>query len=123
MPAGGRYKIVFYGKILEGLEDGAVKKRLAVLLEVDSKIIDRLFYKAPITIKNNVDYPTASKFREALRRAGIVCEIERTDSQAVDVKPPPLAPRHRVPASDKIPALRAYDCGGLPSLERQRNGV
>jgi uncharacterized Tic20 family protein len=111
MPERGRYKIVFYGKILEGFDVAEVKKRLAVLLEIDSQKIDRLFYKAPMTIKNDVDYPTASKLKEALRRAGAVCEIERSESKVVEAKPPPLAPGHRVSAYDKIPAEAAFSSG------------
>lgn len=111
MSAGGQYKIVFYGEILQGLDADEVKKRLAGVLEVESKKIDLLFDKTPIVIEKDLDYPTASKLKEALRRAGAVGEIERTDSKAVDVKPSPLAPRHMASASDNIPAEAALSSG------------
>jgi len=58
MSEGGQYKIVFCGKILDGLEIGEVKKRLAAMLAVDGRKIDRLFEKSPVTVKKNIDYPT-----------------------------------------------------------------
>ncbi|UCD80366.1 MAG: DUF4870 domain-containing protein [Desulfobacterales bacterium] len=102
MPEDRQYKIVFYGRILEGLDVGEVKKRLAALLKADSKKIDRLFTEAPITIKKDIDYPTASKFKEQMRAAGAVCEIERTAGETAEVKPPPLVSRSQPPVSADI---------------------
>ncbi len=102
MPQDGKYKIVFHGRILEGLNIGDVKKRLAGLLNADSKKIELLFTETPITIKKDIDYPTASKFKAALRTAGAVCEIERTAGGTVDVKPSPLVPPDQPPVSGNI---------------------
>ena len=111
MPAGGQYKIVFNGEILQGLGADEVKKRLAGMLGVDSKKIDLLFGKAPIAIKKDLDYPTASKLKEALRRAGAVCEIERMPSELDDEKPlPPVSP-HQAPVADNIRSAAGTSAG------------
>jgi len=102
MPAGGQFKIVFCGEILQGLDAEEVKKRLAGVLDVESKKIDLLFDKAPIAIKKDLDYPTASKLKAALRRAGAVCEIERMPKHPEDVKPRPPVPQHQPPISDNL---------------------
>lgn len=108
MPQDGQYKLVFYGRILEGFNIGEVKRGLAGVLKVDDEKIDLLFAKAPVTVKKDVDYPTASKFKEALRSAGAVCEIERTVSDSVGVKPPPLDLSRQPSDSGKIhPAAAA----------------
>ena len=88
MPGKGQYKIVFEGRILEGQNLAEVKKRLAGLLKSDIKKIDRLFIGAPVILKKNIDYPTASKFKETLRTTGVVCEIKRIDNADVAVNPP-----------------------------------
>jgi uncharacterized Tic20 family protein len=90
MPDQGPYKVVFDGRILPGHNLDDVKKRLAGLLKSDSQKIELLLAQAPLTIKRNIDYPTASKYKESLRTAGISCQIERIESDEVDVRPPPL---------------------------------
>jgi uncharacterized Tic20 family protein len=102
MPGKGQYKLVFEGRILEGQNLAEVKKRFAGLLKSDIKKIDRLFVGAPVILKKNIDYPTASKFKEALRAAGVVCEIKRIDNADVAVTPPPLISADRPPGEGSI---------------------
>ena len=113
MSEGGQYKIVFYGKVLDGLEIAEVKRRLADLLAIDLRKIERLFGQSPVTVKKNIDYPTASKLKEALRRAGVVCEIERTAADAAGAAPPPPVPRLQAPASDMETAAADIAVGAI----------
>ena len=55
------------------------------------------------TNKSNIDYPTASKYKESLRTAGMDCRIERIEYNAVDAMPPPLAPVDRFPQAGHGP--------------------
>jgi len=103
MPDKDQYKIVFDGRILEGHNLDDVKNRLIRLLKSDSKTIEKLLSEAPRVIKRNIDYPTASKYKEALRGAGISCQIERIENADVDVLPPPLTAAG--PGSDPADAL------------------
>lgn len=86
----GRYKIVLEGTVLDGHSLVAVKSRLSHLLKADPGRIDRLFASAPNVIKKDLDYPTASQFKEALRQAGAACRIERMQDPAAEPGPPPL---------------------------------
>jgi len=95
MPETGPYKLVLDGRILAGHNLDDVKNRLAGLLKSDSKKIDLLLAEAPLTIKSNLDYPTASKYKESLRAAGVSCQIERIENNVVDGLPPPLTPADR----------------------------
>jgi len=103
MPQKGPYKLVFDGRILAGHDVGDVKKRLAGLLKSDSKQIELLLAEAPLTIKSNIDYPTASKYKESLRTAGVSCQIERIENLAVAGMPPPLTPADRFLDAGKAP--------------------
>jgi len=105
MPDKDQYKIVFDGRILEGHNRDDVKNRLIRLLKSDSKTIEQFLFEAPAVIKRNIDYPTASKYKEALRGAGISCQIERIENADVDVLPPPLTAAG--PGSDPADALPA----------------
>jgi uncharacterized Tic20 family protein len=100
----GRYKIVLEDRVLDGHTVDTVKQNLCRLLKVDPGRIERLFAGAPTIIKKDIDYPTASKYKEALRRAGAVCRIEDMEDPAPQTVPPPL------PAEDEAP---------LESLDRQ----
>ena len=64
MPEKGQYILIFDGKLLEGHNLDEVKKRLGRLLKSDSNKIDQLLAEAPLTIKSNLDYPSASKYKE-----------------------------------------------------------
>jgi hypothetical protein len=66
MPEKGPYKLVLDGRILAGHNLDDVKSRLARLLKSDIKKIELLLAEAPLTIKSNIDYPTASKYKESL---------------------------------------------------------
>jgi uncharacterized Tic20 family protein len=90
-----QYKIVFTGRILDGFNIGDVKKRLFELLKSDRKKIEQIFAEAPVTLKKNIDYPTASKYKEALRAAGAACEIQRAGRDPGAVKPPAMPPAAR----------------------------
>jgi hypothetical protein len=63
MPDKGQYKLIFDGKLLEGHNLDDVKKRLGRLQKSDSNKINQLLAEAPLTIKSNLDYPSASKYR------------------------------------------------------------
>jgi len=103
MPDKGPYKLVFDGQILAGHNLDDVKKRLARLLKSDSKKIELLLAEAPLVIKSNLDYPTASKYKESLRAAGVSCQIERIENHDVDGLPPPLTAPDRPPEAGNAP--------------------
>ena len=108
MPDRGQYKLVFDGRILAGHSLDDVKKRLTGLLKSDSKKIDLLLAAAPLAIKSNIDYPTASKYKETLRAAGVSCQIERIKKNGLDVLPPPLTSADRSPEAGNVPKADTY---------------
>jgi len=103
MPDRGQYKLVFDGRILEGHSLDDVKKRLTGLLKSDSKKIELLLATAPLAIKSNIDYPTASKYKETLGAAGVSCQIERIQKNDLDALSPPLTSADRPPEAGNVP--------------------
>ncbi|MGA1864784.1 MAG: hypothetical protein ACMUHX_06945 [bacterium] len=71
-----KHKIVFYGEILEGQNLETVKKNLGALFKMDNDKIDRLLSKPSVLIKKDIDFSTASKYQEVLKKAGAICKIE-----------------------------------------------
>jgi len=121
MPDKGQYILIFDGIILEGHNLDDVKKRLAGLLKSDRKKIDQLLAEAPLTIKSNLDYPTASKYKEALRTAGVSCQVERIETNDIDVLPPPLVSAGRSPEAGNTPTAGTHADGAV-SRTRIRPG-
>ena len=75
------YRIIFRGELLEGKDQGTVKKNLAALFKIPPAQADRFFAGKPITIKTNVNEETARKYYRAFTQAGAVCRIVRAADQ------------------------------------------
>lgn len=69
------YDVVFSGELFAGTEPAEAKRRLAALFKSDAAAIERLFSGQPIVIRKGVDESTATRYREAMRQVGAVCEI------------------------------------------------
>ena len=109
-PTEQRYRIFFRGELLEGKDQGKVKRNLAALFKIPPTQADRFFAGKPITIKINADEQTARKYHRAFKRAGAVCRIVR---EAAPVSPTsrqkPSSPRHAtVVTLEKIPGSILY---------------
>jgi uncharacterized protein YbjQ (UPF0145 family) len=75
-PPETRYKVVFSGEIIAGQELETVKKRVAALYKVPVERCESMFSGHLVTVKDDLDYPTAQKYQKAFERAGAICRIE-----------------------------------------------
>ncbi|WP_347902298.1 DUF805 domain-containing protein [Pseudomonas purpurea] len=71
-----RYKIVFDGTLLPGVDVTTAKLNLAELFKCDVSAIDRLFTGKPITLKRDVSHTEAQTYLTALSRTGIKARLE-----------------------------------------------
>ena len=71
-----RYKVILTGEVAPGNTVETVKRNLANLFKVTIERIDLLFTGRPALIKDKLDYDTAIKYEQNLRRAGAICSIE-----------------------------------------------
>jgi uncharacterized Tic20 family protein len=104
-----RYHIEFSGKIIPGWDLDEVKENFRKLLKADEEKIYRLFSGSRLLIKKNVDYKSAIRINNTLKKAGAACIITPAQNDAAAAPPPlPLqsAPQRTVqrPAAAAKPA-------------------
>ena len=71
-----RYKIVFDGALLPGVEATTAKLNLAELFKTDVAAIERLFSGRPVALKRNLSQADAQTYLQALTKTGIAARIE-----------------------------------------------
>ncbi|MDQ0126767.1 uncharacterized membrane protein YhaH (DUF805 family) [Pseudomonas lini] len=71
-----RYKIVFDGALLPGVEITTAKLKLAELFKTDVVAIERLFSGRPVALKRDLSQSDAQTYLQALTKTGIAARIE-----------------------------------------------
>ena len=71
-----RFKIVFDGALLPGVESTTAKLNLAELFKSDVEAIEKLFTGRPVALKRDLSRPDAETYLTALKNAGIDARIE-----------------------------------------------
>jgi len=100
-----RFKIVFDGALLPGVESTTAKLNLAELFKSDVEAIEKLFTGRPVALKRDLSRPDADTYLTALKNAGVDARIEAEQPVAFS-----LAETHETePASDfSRPAASPY---------------
>jgi uncharacterized membrane protein YhaH (DUF805 family) len=75
-----RYKIVFDGALLPGVEATTAKLNLAELFKSDVAAIERLFSGRPVALKRDLSQADAQTYLQALTKTGIDARIESEPS-------------------------------------------
>lgn len=71
-----RFKIVFDGALLPGVESTSAKLNLAELFKSDVAAIEKLFTGRPVALKRDLSRPDAETYLTALKNAGVDARIE-----------------------------------------------
>ena len=71
-----RFKIVFDGALLPGVESTTAKLNLAELFKSDIDAIEKLFTGRPVALKRDLAHPDAETYLTALKNAGVDARIE-----------------------------------------------
>jgi sugar lactone lactonase YvrE len=97
------YRVVFEGKIAAGQERNAVQARLSQIFKGNEQAVKRFFTGRPITIKDQLDWATANKYKSIFEAAGIpiiilpTADLELTmEEQSEPEAPAPAEERPRV---------------------------
>ncbi len=72
-----KYNVVFQGNLVPGYTRDAVKKNLARIFKTSDANIAKLMSNPPCAIGKDLDRQSAEKYRQALKKAGAVCLLER----------------------------------------------
>ncbi|MCK8666910.1 DUF805 domain-containing protein [Pseudomonas azerbaijanoccidens] len=75
-----RFKIVFDGALLPGVDSGTAKLNLAALFKSDVAAIERLFSGRPVALKRDLSHADAQTYLQALKNTGIDARIESEPS-------------------------------------------
>ncbi|AVE05757.1 DUF805 domain-containing protein [Pseudomonas palleroniana] len=71
-----RFKIVFDGALLPGVESTTAKLNLAELFKSEVEAIEKLFTGRPVALKRDLSRPDAETYLNALKNAGVDASIE-----------------------------------------------
>jgi len=69
------FEVAFSGEVLEGENPEDVKARVGKMFNADAAKVAQLFSGNRIIIKKNIDQQTATKYKNALNKAGAGCKI------------------------------------------------
>lgn len=98
------FEIAISGGILDGENPEDVKARVGKMFNADEAKIAQLFSGNRVVIKKNVDQQTAAKYKNALNKAGAVCEIKSLSPVVASTPtPPPAASVPAAPAKPREP--------------------
>ncbi|UMZ11492.1 DUF805 domain-containing protein [Pseudomonas sp. MPFS] len=89
-----RYKIVFDGTLLPGVEKTTAQLNLAELFKTDTAAVERLFNGQPVELKRDLTQADAQRYLEALKNAGLDARIEAEPTLELSLEAvTPAAPR------------------------------
>lgn len=98
-----RFNLVFSGELVRGADLAQSKKNLGQLFKISGAKVDALFSGKAVTLKKNLDFATANKYRVAIKKAGCRVDlIEEADTEEQSepvVKAPPSQPVDTATAS------------------------
>ena len=116
-------RLVFTGRIVDGMSIEAVHENLAAIFKTDIEKIKQKFSYERTLIKKHLDGPTCRKMQKRLLEAGAICDIESDAPkealhQAVPGHDAPAGAAGTEPAANPYAAPRAeLKQGGQPGTE------
>lgn len=102
-----KFDLVFKGQLVKSVDEAQAKANLGRLFKIDGPRLDALFTGKAVTLKKNLDFDTASKYRVAIKKAGAVVELVAVEATAPVAKAAPApvaAPAAPKPAFNSAPA-------------------
>ncbi|MDE1463962.1 hypothetical protein [Spartinivicinus poritis] len=70
-----RYELVFHGELISGFTETAAKQNVAKLFKANEQQIAIFFSGKRVVIKNQLDQATGEKYLQALKKAGLNCQL------------------------------------------------
>ena len=93
------FEVVFHGQVRADVAPEQARARIGQLFQVGDRQLEMLFSGRRIVIKQGLDQAAAEKYRQAIERAGALCDIcPMADSAA---EPPAPAAPSATPATQR----------------------
>ena len=96
-----RYDLVFKGELAKGAELAVTKQNIGKLFKIAPDKVDALFTGRAITLKKQLDFDAATRYRAAIKKAGARVDLIACQSE--------MAPSIAEQASSEVPAQTAGD--------------
>lgn len=80
------YDLVFSGELVRGADPSQSKRNLGNLFKISEAKVDALFSGKAVTLKKNLDFATANKYRVAIKKAG--CRVDLVEQKMSTPEPP-----------------------------------
>jgi hypothetical protein len=82
------YDIFFSGQLTEGANRNEARQKVASIFKANEDKLNKLFSGKQVMIKSGVDDETASKYREAFRKAGALVDIRLSAASSKNKEKP-----------------------------------
>lgn len=70
-----RFNIVFDGRLVPGTDPGKARQDIQTLFNLSDATVEMLFSGEPVTVRQQVDSETASRYWERFRKAGLAVKV------------------------------------------------
>lgn len=106
-----RYEIAFSGELAPGATLEQVEANLTRLFQADAQRIALLFSGRRVVIKQDLDYDSVEKYRQAMARAGAVAEVRPmpVEVEEIELAPPPEETPARPPTPEPGATLKPLE--------------
>lgn len=118
------FEVVFHGQVRADVAPEQARARIGQLFQVGDRQLEMLFSGRRIVIKQGLDEAAAQKYRQAIERAGALCDIVPMAEAAADIPAPvaaaapaTAAPQRRAtvePRDEYMAAFKDVDAPDLP---------
>lgn len=109
------FEVVFHGQVRPGVDTVQARTRIGQLFQVDERQLDMLFSGRRIVIKQGLDEAAADKYRQAIERAGALCDVQPGSAPVTPVAAP--AEKGPVPRDEFMAAFVDVQAPALPLAE------
>lgn len=93
-----QFQVQLTGQLTAGTDLATAAANFAQLFKISEEKTQQMLANFPVTVKNNIDEPTAEKFKAAIEKAGFVCEIKSVAEVASSAEITPAANITSAPA-------------------------
>ena len=85
------YDLVFSGELVRGADPAQARRNIGNLFKISEAKVEALFSGKPVTLKKNLDFATANKYRVAIKKAGCRVDLVEKKSEVAQSQPEPSA--------------------------------
>lgn len=103
------FEVVFHGQVRADVAPEQARARIGQLFQASDRQLETLFSGRRIVIKQGLDEAAAQKYRQAIERAGALCDIVPMAETAAEIPPPVAAAAPAAPVPQRRATVEPRD--------------